>query len=389
MRVLVIADASALWTALFVKNVLGGPNHDVVISSSSPAGDRYRELYGQLGVTVAVQPGRARWVSMIPGVRGIVARWRIAASLRSLEPFDATHILALIEFRMKLARCLGNHAGRLVVSCLGSDVLKSSSRQLKKLASLLAPVDVVTATSQTVAGRLVELSDPSVRDRVRVIPFGVNALDEIEKVFMDNPDPLTWAKSRLGIRPNAATIVVGYNGRRMQQHIQVLHAIGSMDSQILNNAQVILPMTYGADPGYVTQVGDLLATLPVQGVILEDFMSEATWAQLCVASDVFINAQTTDSFSASLQEFVFAGGAVLNGAWLEYSELDRFEDSQMSTFKTFDGLGVCIADAIARRGGERRRDTPLIDSIRDRTWDRLTPVFQNLYKADQMNESKQ
>ena len=53
-------------------------------------------------------------------------------------------------------------------------------------------------------------------------------------------------------------------------------------------------------------------------------MSDIEVAKLRYATDIYINAQITDAFSASMQEYLFSGAIVFNPRWLSYPEISEF-----------------------------------------------------------------
>ena len=53
------------------------------------------------------------------------------------------------------------------------------------------------------------------------------------------------------------------------------------------------------------------------------FLSDEETSQIRIATDIVLNAQLTDGFSASIQEHIFAGNVVVVGDWLQYKSLDN------------------------------------------------------------------
>ena len=64
------------------------------------------------------------------------------------------------------------------------------------------------------------------------------------------------------------------------------------------------------------------AAMPCQTVVLTQFLGPEDSAMLRLSADVFILAIRTDAFSASMQEYLYAGACVLKGAWLGYPQLE-------------------------------------------------------------------
>jgi hypothetical protein len=81
-------------------------------------------------------------------------------------------------------------------------------------------------------------------------------------------------------------------------------------------------MTYG-DKLYKESIKNILQKTSLDYIVLEDFLFEDNNAYIKLASDVMINMLQTDSFSGSMQEFLYANNLVITGSWLPYEVLDN------------------------------------------------------------------
>jgi len=68
---------------------------------------------------------------------------------------------------------------------------------------------------------------------------------------------------------------------------------------------------------------EILQKNNIRYVILQDYMNDQEVAILRKITDIMVNVQDTDAFSASMQESLYAGGIVINGSWLNYDELSK------------------------------------------------------------------
>src|SRR5690606_20863873 len=70
-------------------------------------------------------------------------------------------------------------------------------------------------------------------------------------------------------------------------------------------------------------VSTLVADSGVEGIVLEDFLSEDQMSQLRLATDILVYAPVSDAFSASVSQSLAAGNVVIVGAWLPYKTRQR------------------------------------------------------------------
>jgi hypothetical protein len=57
--------------------------------------------------------------------------------------------------------------------------------------------------------------------------------------------------------------------------------------------------------------------------VLENYLHGDENANIKLASDIMINMLKTDSFSGSMQEFLYASNIIITGSWLPYELFDK------------------------------------------------------------------
>jgi glycosyltransferase involved in cell wall biosynthesis len=84
---------------------------------------------------------------------------------------------------------------------------------------------------------------------------------------------------------------------------------------------VILPMTYGAEPGYLDAVEEACRLGNLRYTILRNFLSQEEMVGLRYATDILVRLSRFDAFSLSLCESLCAGTVVISATWLPYGYL--------------------------------------------------------------------
>lgn len=109
----------------------------------------------------------------------------------------------------------------------------------------------------------------------------------------------------------------------MQQHLKVLGSLARLPDPIKKKMFIILPLTcQNDDAQYLDEIRSALKDSEIEGKLLTRFMDDEQIADLCLASDIFLNAQITDAISGSMLEHIYAETIVINGNWLEYAFLE-------------------------------------------------------------------
>lgn len=176
-----------------------------------------------------------------------------------------------------------------------------------------------------------------------VCRFGLRTLEYIDK----NRDKEKFeVKEKLGYAQDKTIVTCGYNSTKEQQLISIIENIKKLPKRTLDKVQFIFPMTYG-DNEYKKEVLDILKNCNFNYKVLEDFLVGDENAYIKLASDIMINVLKTDSFSGSMQEFIYAGNIIITGDWLPY-ELFEKKGIQFIKIDNLHKLHIVIEEEICK-----------------------------------------
>lgn len=120
---------------------------------------------------------------------------------------------------------------------------------------------------------------------------------------------------------NRIIITVGQKAALAPNHIRISLALSLLPKDLRENIFVIYPMTYG-DTGYRKKVEEFLKRhANFEYVVLKEYMPVNVLAALKHLVDIEVLLFKMDSFSAALQEALYAGSVVITGSWLPYQEI--------------------------------------------------------------------
>ncbi len=207
---------------------------------------------------------------------------------------------------------------KLVTTIYGSDFYRQSKLARKIQKFIYTSSSKITFTNpltmQSFLDYYGEFGDKSV-----VCRFGLGTLDVIEKNRNISKDII---KKNLGYSATKTIITCGYNATKAQQHEAIIESISKLDNKTIERVQFIFPMTYGDKP-YRENIKKILTKTNLDYIVLEEFLYDDNNANIKLGSDIMINMLKTDSFSGSMQEFLYGSNVVITGSWLPYEIFDK------------------------------------------------------------------
>lgn len=377
-RMLVIADSDSFWTKRFVEHVALPAGYEVVLFPIWGHQGKYDAFYAENHVTIYHDQHTLPVIRRIPRLRMWARIWANAQSLLKLGPFDVVHNHYISQRDLALGEMVSRRCGARWVSTIwGSDFLRASEKEKKKMAPLLSRCHFVHTVTSMIGEQLVRYCGEPLRQKLVLADFGQDSyrqMDEMRQI-MTKAD----CKRSYGIDPESFALCIGYSASAAQQQLKVLEAMRSLPEETLKKITIVLQQTYCVDdPDYLKKTHETAALLPCQTVIMTDFMNDEQCARLRLASDAFILAITTDALSSTMLDYLYAGTCVMAGSWLNYPPLDEW-GIQLHRFGSFDELPALITQAV---NGEIKGLTPKQRTIfpAEGSWESLLPKWLGMYE---------
>lgn len=231
---------------------------------------------------------------------------------------------------------------KIILSIWGSDLYRLKKINENNFINACSKADEISFTNET---SLIFFKDKYQwkKNNLHTIRFGLAPL-EILKGIKENK---LQSKHKLHWNENKLAIVIGYNLSPQQQHLEILKALNSQKLiELKNKIQLIIPITYGGSIKYKNQLIEQLELCQFEYLIYDSFLSDNDVAYIRKAADIMIQLQTTDQFSGSMQEHLFAKNVVITGSWLPYNtmknegawfiEIDRVEALTETLYQTIE-----------------------------------------------------
>lgn len=264
---------------------------------------------------------------LIPKVR-VLLFFLIKPFLRiKISSYDIADIHFLSTRYDKLIPYLKRKGVKIKVMFWGSDFYRISEQRILELHEILKNVDLVHVATKNFKDDILK-KIPEIESKITIAHFGLNQLEILKEMIVNN----TTTINSLGFNKNNKIIVTcGYNGSEGQQHLKIINSINKLDRKIKDKIYLVFPMTYGIETGYLDKLEKSLKGTGLSYKFILKRLSLKDLLTLRLKSDIVINIQVTDAFSASLQEHIMSGNIMILGDWLPYSILD---DNKVFTVKT-------------------------------------------------------
>lgn len=344
MNLLLIADTKSIWAKEFIDKVLLPIGASVSLQADPDADGRFDNYYRENGVRMVGQYQLSPLIMKVPKIRVLHRVWRKRAALKPYKgKFDAVIILYVTPFAVKCAKIISDEKTKIYAMFIGSDILRIESKDIKRLCKLMKDLtlSVVCESCQT-AKAFHEKIGENISVVANTIYLGNTVIPHVDEKIKSGRSK---CKQEFNIPENRISVCVGYNASPAQQHLKVVEQLKKLTEEIKSKIYIIIPAAYGGTKEYISEINSVLQASEIEYGILTEFLNEEEAAALRAATDVFINAQTTDAIAASVMEAYYAGACLISAKWLKYQEFSNW-NLEYTTFKSFDELNEALVKCL-------------------------------------------
>lgn len=392
MKILILGLICSQWTVHFVEACLLDKGYEVwmVRRKNNREDDKYIKVYQQLGIhfidciktDIDIKNGRKN-KNYLKELRGHLEQ---IMTIKKAGPFDLINLHYIDFDDMIYAPILKKlMRSKLIFSYWGSDLFRVGDRRLFFRGIFVKCADFITFDNKDLGVKFKKVYPWADKVPSEVILFGLPVLDIIREKYKDYS--LSYIRKKWNIPTDKIVIAVGYNGYPQQQHIKVLKTIGKMNENDKKRLFLLIQMTYGNSKEYRIQVLAAAKKTGCEYKEIRQFLSDEEVAELRIITDIYINAQTTDAFSGSVCEYLFAGTRLLNARWLRYQEFKE-HNFRFWEFNKIEEIAQLIKIVIEQEV-DCSQNNELIWQLR--SWEFCAPkwerVFQKLIQNNQ-NEKR-
>lgn len=324
--ILLVSDAASLYTQRLTESLLLSGEWKIIICPRFPIDPETSFWY------------KKRDVAIEPLFYGDEEEWKALSQLKKMQLYasrakelahkyhpDIVNIQAVSLYRLFFVLSRNFCKAKLVVSFWGSDLLRAK----RFVREWFYPVGLKKASAITCDGLFVF-------EALRQL-YGEKTIQKTHYIRFANPIieticDLKKHKSKIQSRrafsipmDNRLVLVLGYNANPAHHHIEMTEALGKLPVSLQKCLYLVYPMTYGPKTDeYFAKLDMARGKLSCDSLVLKEFLSDEKCAELYWMADAVIHAQTTDAFSQTFVDYLYAQATVFQGRWLHYPEIDRF-----------------------------------------------------------------
>lgn len=264
------------------------------------------------------------------------------------QQYDITNIHFLEYHSYFSINQLKRISKKVVATVYGSDFLAINKIQRYFFNRTLIKSDKVSCTNKAIALQI-ETAIPQIKG-VETVHFGLTPLNFINTITKEQ------ASNYFPELKNKFVITCGYHAHRNNNHLKVLNALGALKNQLPENYIIILQLAYGRKENYIKEIKELVKNLELNCFYIEKFLSNEKLASVRVLSDLSIQTLATDSFSGTVQEYLYTQNVLISGSWLPYesfiekgiyfekiSNFEELEEKIIFCLKNYDKLKIKAA----------------------------------------------
>jgi hypothetical protein len=207
--------------------------------------------------------------------------------------------------------------GKIKVTFWGSDLYRVSEQRRKQFSTILKKVSIVQVTTPLMESYFNQYNDFNIP--ITSVPLGIQNFENIQDLKAKYEK--NEIKSLLNLPKNKFIITIGYNANPSQQHFKILEQLSQLQPELKEKCFLIVPFTYAGNKSYIQKIKKQLETTNINHFIIDKFLDSEIKNMYTLSSDIAINIQITDGFSASLQEHILTENIMLLGSWLPYNWL--------------------------------------------------------------------
>lgn len=317
IRLLLVGDANSIFItnyALWLKNTKSNFETDILtLTEIKPE----NQVYYNRVISLSDFPSYHSFYKF-KGVRRIVLHFFYAHIISKLRDYQYVHfhfISPLIYSLIGLIKQRTN--SKIILTIWGSDlyrIFKIDKSLFRKSCQHADSISFTNKESLEFFKKNYNWPKPNLYE----CRFGLSPLENISELKLQKNE----CKTELGWDNNRLSVAVGYNLSKGQQHLKILEALRQNEIHtIKDKIQLVFPLGYGGSVEYKKEVLAAIGQSGFEAIIIDKYLSNREVVLLRKATDIMIQVQTTDQFSGSMQEHIFAGNVVITGNWLPYKKL--------------------------------------------------------------------
>lgn len=306
------------------------------------------------------------------------------AFLEGQDSYESITLHACSLWCFPLRGVISEKANKTIAVIWGSDFYGVKSNFVKYLLGLIyKTVDKIVVGSENSKRDFLK-QYPAFSEKSIAQNFGNKKIPHIDVSNIQKKK--LELKKEYSINSEKIVFCIGHKAELEQQHHKVIDAFLSLDKDVRDRVHLLLPMTYPNNTTTIAlrkQIKDTLDNNSFSSyTILDKFVPTEKVADIRILSDMYINARTTDMFSAATMEHLYTQNVVLIGDWVATGQAVKEMNCEVSLFKWDDlkkSLQAVISNFDVYKNKSIKNQKIIFNTI---SWTKISSKWSKILKAD-------
>jgi len=262
---------------------------------------------------------------------------------------------------------------KIIFSFWGSDFYRLKQANINRMVAACDNANVISFGTKKMLNDFISKTRWG-KGNLKIANIGSDMIGKISKFYKSR----IHFRNNLGISINDIVITIGTNLTKEQQHIAIIEQFKNIKNK--QNIIIHLMATYPSNVNvYKNRIIKELDKTGIKYKIVDSYLTEDEIAILRVVSDVLINLPTTDAFSRTMLESLFARNIVITGKWLPYDDLYN-NNAILLTIEKISELPHILNNVIDNYEyyfNKTERNVPILEKIL--SWEQNIQSWLELY----------
>lgn len=327
------------------------------------------------------EDGMGRFLNLlmrIPGMKGIFnILFRRQVILNLACRFDIIDINFFSPIYDPIIEVLKKRNKSIKITVWGSDFYRVTPERHEEQRVYYRMVDSIQMETKQIANDFLKVY-PECRDKIALAHFGIIQLEIIDELLQKAS--VKKIRKEMNLPADKLILTCGTNGSKGHRHAMILDHVDQLDEQMKRKLFLIIPMTYGGDKEYISEVRQKAEETGVPFVLLSSFLTLNELCKYRIVSDILLTIQETDALSSATQEHIYTEEIFIAGDWLPYEALRNLGVIYQTTSE--NAIGRVLAEAVNNFNALKKQCKGNREKIaRFSSWEHAIRDWLNIYRS--------
>lgn len=377
LKILVVGQTSSFWIQEYVVRALDPSVDEVYLLYDSHYGEGIKQEYEKKNVHLICTDRGVPILGRIPKIRTAINLFYHMSKLSKDKKFDVIEFQGMPTGKIMFffEKAILKFTESVVCMYWGSDLLATPEERVRYAEGTLKKANYIVFDSNNLRDKFHEVFGNTYDHKIADTRLGTTIFEDLNAVLEKKTK--AECKEYFGLSKNSKIVAIGYNGRKRQQHIEVLKELTQIKKEKMKDVTLLLHLGYGLESvEYRMEIENYLKDNFDNYKIIDQFLDKEQTAMLRYAVDIFIHAQPSDALAGSIKEYLYAGAILINPIWIDYSECKALGVKYWE-YETWNELPNLLEKMLEVDSEEVQKNRDLL--YKHFSWDAVKPEWDKIH----------